>query len=78
MSTPPTSPALSVAELDHHDDHKIYISRGYRLVPTDNSGLKSRIYLQGVEEATHGLSDSLLSVLGVRAGEVVDDLCKED
>ncbi len=67
-----------MAELDHHDDHKIYISRGYRLVPTDNSGLKSRIYLQGVEEATHGLSDSLLSVLGVRAGEVVDDLCKED
>ncbi|PBK97067.1 hypothetical protein ARMGADRAFT_1077176 [Armillaria gallica] len=78
VSTPPTSPALSVAELDHHDDHKIYISRGYRLVPTDDSGLKSRIYLQGVEEATHGLSDSLLSVLGVRAGEVVEDLCKED
>ncbi|KAK0463938.1 L-lysine 6-monooxygenase (NADPH-requiring)-domain-containing protein [Desarmillaria tabescens] len=77
VSTPPTSPALSVAELEHHGDHKVYISRGYCLVPTDDGGLKSRIYLQGVEEATHGLSDSLLSVLGVRAGEVIDDLCKE-
>ncbi|KAK0210949.1 L-lysine 6-monooxygenase (NADPH-requiring)-domain-containing protein [Desarmillaria ectypa] len=77
VSTPPTSPALSVAEFDHHGDHKVYISRGYRLVPIDDGSLKSRIYLQGVEEATHGLSDSLLSVLGVRAGEVMDDLCKD-
>jgi len=27
-----------------------------------------------MEEHTHGLSDTLLSVLGVRAGEVVADL----
>ncbi|KAF8077886.1 hypothetical protein FPV67DRAFT_1463320 [Lyophyllum atratum] len=42
------------------------------------SQFKPRVYLQGVEEATHGLSDTLLSVLGVRAGEVVDDLCNGD
>ena len=33
-----------------------------------------RIYLQGCTEATHGLSESLLSILGVRAGLVVDDI----
>ncbi len=31
-------------------------------------------YLQGVNESTHGIADSLMSVLGVRAGELVDDL----
>ncbi|KAF3919370.1 hypothetical protein ABW21_db0205055 [Orbilia brochopaga] len=32
------------------------------------------IYLQGCNEMTHGLSDTLLSVLAVRAGEVVDSI----
>ncbi|EIW85131.1 hypothetical protein CONPUDRAFT_79827 [Coniophora puteana RWD-64-598 SS2] len=60
----------------------LYISRGYRLLlPRDAEAIadgaspfKGRIYLQGCEEETHGLSDTLLSVVGVRAGEVVDDL----
>ncbi|KAF8921226.1 L-lysine 6-monooxygenase (NADPH-requiring)-domain-containing protein [Mucidula mucida] len=76
ISTPPTSPSLSATQLDH--PHKIFITRGYRLLPSEGQTLKSRIYLQGVEEATHGLSDTLLSILGIRAGEVVDDLCKLD
>lgn len=32
------------------------------------------IWLQGVCEGTHGLSDSLLSILAVRAGEVVESV----
>ncbi|OBZ75954.1 L-ornithine N(5)-monooxygenase [Grifola frondosa] len=36
-----------------------------------------RIYLQGCTQATHGLSESLLSILGVRAGSVVDELCEQ-
>lgn len=58
---------------------KIYISRAYRLLPTTHHAehkLQARIYVQGLAEETHGLSDTLLSVVGVRAGEVMDDLCK--
>lgn len=57
---------------------KLCISRGYRLLPTTRHGqekLQARIYVQGLAEETHGLSDTLLSVVGIRAGEVMDDLC---
>ncbi|HET6208866.1 MAG TPA: SidA/IucD/PvdA family monooxygenase, partial [Jatrophihabitans sp.] len=51
---------------------EISVSRNYRLQlpPTVQAGC----YLQGVNEATHGMSDTLLSVLSVRAGEIVNDL----
>ncbi|KAF5380921.1 hypothetical protein D9615_004010 [Tricholomella constricta] len=87
-STPPTSPHPSTFSSPHIDSQipdTVYISRNYRLLPSSPEGcgeaapqLKSRVYLQGVEEATHGLSDTLLSVLGVRAGEVVGDICHRD
>ena len=56
---------------------KLCISRTYQLLPTKlhTRKLLARIYVQGLAEETHGLSDTLLSVVGVRAGEVVDDLC---
>lgn len=57
---------------------KLRISRGYRLLPTTRHGeekLQARIYVQGLAEETHGLGDTLLSVVGIRAGEVMDDLC---
>lgn len=52
------------------------ISRNYQLLPSTGiaHGFKGRIYLQGCTEATHGLSDTLLSVVSVRAGEIVDDI----
>ncbi|KAG1746227.1 L-lysine 6-monooxygenase (NADPH-requiring)-domain-containing protein [Suillus lakei] len=34
-----------------------------------------KIYLQGCAEETHGLSETLLSVTAIRAGEMVEDLC---
>lgn len=92
LSTPSTSPGpstFSSTRLDHdiqpHSD-ELRISRSYRLLPVPSEGgaegerdmFKPRIYVQGVEEETHGLSDTLLSVLGVRAGEVVTDLCKRE
>jgi L-ornithine N5-oxygenase len=51
---------------------EISVSRNYRLQvpPTVQAGC----YLQGVNEATHGMSDTLLSVLSVRSGEIVNDL----
>ncbi len=51
---------------------EIAVSRNYRLQlpPTVQAGC----YLQGVNEATHGMSDTLLSVLSIRSGEIVNDL----
>ncbi|HEX4726159.1 MAG TPA: SidA/IucD/PvdA family monooxygenase [Jatrophihabitans sp.] len=51
---------------------EIAVSRNYRLQlpPTVQAGC----YLQGVNEATHGMSDTLLSVLSMRSGEIVNDL----
>ncbi|KAF9013881.1 lysine/ornithine N-monooxygenase [Cyathus striatus] len=80
-STPPTSPEPSMfnsTQLERPSPKELRISRSYRLLPVTDGNDKMfepRVYLQGVEEATHGLSDTLLSVLGVRAGEVVADLC---
>lgn len=50
----------------------IKVSRRYRMItPPDVTG---GCYLQGTNEATHGMADSLISVLAVRAGEIVTDL----
>jgi L-ornithine N5-oxygenase len=51
---------------------EISVSRSYRmnLPPTVRAGC----YLQGVNEATHGIADSLLSLLAVRSEEIVRDL----
>ncbi|KAG6851030.1 hypothetical protein H0H93_004517 [Arthromyces matolae] len=78
---------LESSSLSHIDENplpdSVFISRNYQLLPSKfgrlgsmPSALEPRVYLQGVEEATHGISDTLLSVVGVRAGEVVDDLCR--
>jgi L-ornithine N5-monooxygenase len=48
------------------------VTRQYRLVigePAD-----AACYLQGVNEATHGIADSLLSVLASRAAEITHDI----
>ncbi|OWQ38570.1 ornithine monooxygenase [Pseudomonas lactis] len=47
-------------------------TRNYRL-ETDKR-LKSAIYLQGFNESSHGLSDSLLSILPFRAQEIAKEL----
>ncbi|KAF9517904.1 hypothetical protein BS47DRAFT_1482875 [Hydnum rufescens UP504] len=65
------------------------ISRAYRLLPRDPWGengasetplkaFKPRVYIQGIAEETHGMSDTLLSVVSVRAGEVMDDLFRSE
>jgi L-ornithine N5-monooxygenase len=50
----------------------VRVSRNYRMItPPD---ITAGCYLQGTNEATHGIADSLISVLAVRAGEIVTDL----
>lgn len=51
------------------------VARNYRVQfepgrVSENSG----VWLQGCNEMTHGLSDSLLSILATRAGEVVESI----
>jgi L-ornithine N5-oxygenase len=51
---------------------EVGVSRSYRM-HLDPS-FSAACYLQGVNEATHGIADSLLSVLAARSGEIVADL----
>ncbi|KAI0647069.1 lysine/ornithine N-monooxygenase [Trametes meyenii] len=79
FSTPPTpaTPQSEHAKLAADmQPSKVRISRSYRLLsPAGDGAGEPRIYLQGCTQSTHGLSESLLSILGVRAGLVVDELC---
>ncbi|WP_327635382.1 SidA/IucD/PvdA family monooxygenase [Kribbella sp. NBC_00482] len=50
----------------------VEVSRQYRLELNDDS--TAACYLQGVNEETHGISDSLLSVLAQRAEEICRDI----
>lgn len=51
--------------------------RLYRVQRTDGDN-KAGIYLQGLCESSHGLSDTLLSVLSTRGMEVVEDIARRD
>ena len=48
------------------------VDRNYRVI-TDQR-CKAGIYMQGFSQASHGLSDTLLSVLPIRAQEIADSL----
>ncbi|ACU36595.1 lysine N(6)-hydroxylase/L-ornithine N(5)-oxygenase family protein [Actinosynnema mirum] len=52
------------------------VTRNYRV--TLPAHVTARVYLQGVNEATHGIADSLISVLAIRSSEIVADLRADD
>ncbi|KAF8243466.1 hypothetical protein K440DRAFT_612884 [Wilcoxina mikolae CBS 423.85] len=55
------------------------VGRDYRIAFREGTVADdAAIFLQGCCEATHGLSDSLLSILAVRAGELVDSIFEGD
>ncbi|MET0233531.1 MAG: SidA/IucD/PvdA family monooxygenase [Kibdelosporangium sp.] len=51
---------------------EITVTRDYRMVIDQPS--TAAVYLQGVNEATHGIADSLLSVLAVRSNDILQDI----
>jgi L-ornithine N5-oxygenase len=51
---------------------EVVVTRNYRLITPPS--VRAGCYLQGTNEATHGIADSLISVISVRAGEIVEDL----
>ena len=53
---------------------QIHCTRHYRLITDEPSS--AACYLQGVNDATHGIGDALLSVVSIRAGEIVNDLLR--
>jgi L-ornithine N5-oxygenase len=50
----------------------IAVSRHYRVELGDSAW--GAVYLQGVNEQTHGIADSLISVLAHRSQDIVGDL----
>jgi L-ornithine N5-oxygenase len=51
---------------------EVSVDRNYRMQLPAN--ITAGCYLQGMNEATHGIADTLLSVLGIRAQEIVQDM----
>lgn len=54
------------------DIEALSLERDYRLKMRD--GFRPKIYLQGYSEISHGLSDTLLSVLAMRSREIAESL----
>jgi L-ornithine N5-oxygenase len=50
----------------------VTVNRQYRADLGENA--RGALYLQGVNEATHGISDSLISVLAQRSGDISGDI----
>lgn len=76
-ATTPPSPAESTASTlaEGVPPSAVRITRAYRLLPVDqHPEFTARVYVQGCAETSHGLSDTLLSVIGPRSGEVVTDM----
>lgn len=48
------------------------VKRHYQMITTPQ--IKSGIYIQGYNEATHGLTDTLLSASSIRAEEILDQI----
>ncbi|BGP20483.1 hypothetical protein JCM10213_002277 [Rhodosporidiobolus nylandii] len=69
----------SQAAKDEQQPYKV--AENYRLLLPEQTktgaSFKPTVWMQGACEKTHGISDSLLSVLAVRSGEVVQSLLKE-
>ncbi|MBP2326371.1 L-ornithine N5-oxygenase [Kibdelosporangium banguiense] len=51
---------------------EVSVTRDYRMVIDRPS--TAACYLQGVNEATHGIADSLLSILAIRSNDILQDI----
>ncbi|WP_186786022.1 lysine N(6)-hydroxylase/L-ornithine N(5)-oxygenase family protein [Paenibacillus agilis] len=58
-----------------YDEDELAINRSYQVQTNDE--MKARIYLQGMSEMTHGISDTLLSILPIRANDILQDITND-
>ncbi len=68
----PQMPAMVRRLADAIDLPTITVNRHYRA--DLGAGAQGALYLQGVNEATHGISDSLISVLAQRSADIAGDI----
>jgi L-ornithine N5-oxygenase len=68
----PSMPAMVRALAESLGQDEVEVSRDYRMVI--DGPAEAACYLQGVNEATHGIGDSLLSLLAARADNVLQDI----
>lgn len=68
----PTVPPIVRHLADEAGVPEIAVSRAYRMLTPPN--VTAACYLQGTNEDSHGIADSLMSVLAMRAAEIVDDV----
>ncbi|MFJ6671360.1 lysine N(6)-hydroxylase/L-ornithine N(5)-oxygenase family protein [Actinosynnema sp. NPDC091369] len=68
----PRPPRLLRALMEPLGRTELTADRGYRVDLGETAS--AALYLQGVNEETHGISDSLLSVLAQRSRHIVDDI----
>ncbi|WJK43537.1 SidA/IucD/PvdA family monooxygenase [Solwaraspora sp. WMMA2056] len=68
----PRMPAMVRAMADRIGLSDITVSRRYRVDLAETAW--GAIYLQGVNERTHGIADSLISVLAHRSQEITEDM----
>jgi len=68
----PTMPPIVRNVAEEAGVAEVAVSRAYRLLTPPN--VSAACYLQGTNEDSHGIADSLMSVLAVRAAEIVDDV----
>jgi len=68
----PRMPAMVRTLAGRAGVEKIEVDRNYRV--DLGEGARAGLYLQGFNEATHGISDSLLSVLAQRSHDITTDL----
>jgi L-ornithine N5-oxygenase len=57
-----------------YEDNKLQIDRSYRISTTNT--FKPHIYVQGMSEHIHGISNSLLSILPIRSAEIARSICE--
>jgi L-ornithine N5-oxygenase len=71
-----SNPPKVLAEIAEHfqfaDSLQPKVNRNYRVAMKDSA--RFRVYLQGCNESTHGLGDTLLSNLSIRADEILGDI----
>jgi len=68
----PRMPAMVRRLAEAVDLPELTVNRNYRA--DLGAGAKGALYLQGVNEATHGISDSLISVLAQRSADIARDI----
>jgi L-ornithine N5-oxygenase len=66
------TPALFATLSGQLDTEHIRVDRNYRAILPCSPGVS--LHLQGTNENTHGIADSLLSVLAFRSKEILDDI----